>query len=637
MKMFDDFKQRLKNVYVNNLYWIKVFSVITSKNVASRSSTVASENVANSTSTMTSKDVVSSTLSATNNRATQTSHSLISQLFRDDTIKTTTSLINQSLRDIRFRLRDDFIYYVSDDNDSKNRLCISASIKKKVFRIAHNLNSYEDFYRIYDRFVNLMFVKHLTKRFRVYIEHCLKCQFHQTKRHSLYELLQSINTLTIFFHTVIIDFILALLLIDEYDCVMTVTCKFIKKFMTIFDKSIWDTKNWVNVFIIALMTRDWGISRNIIGDRDRKFVSFFWRIIFFRFNVALLIFIAYYLQIDEQSKKTNQTLEIAFRFWLSDSENINWFETFSYFTTANNNVVNATIDFALNELLYEFHVNDTLTMLENLSAKNYSRFRQIKREFAEKAMTFVNIMRKLRYDAKHIDFELIVGGYVYLCFYNDYTISDLINRKLNQQRVGFFKILKKIGTLIYRLELSFVMKIYSIIFITQLKSSSALNADSYRRSRSNQKNSPLMQVKNDSEPKNPVKFYEVESLLDKRILFIDRVTYLIKWKDYGFQNNVWYFFYALKNSMNLVQKYDVEHEQSATNSRRRRSAVKNRDRSTCRQITASAISVSSSLSSSFSMSSSLFVDVEFTRRSTRLLLKFATTISENRRLENESS
>ena len=74
-------------------------------------------------------------------------------------------------------------------------------------------------------------------------------------------------------------------------------------------------------------------------------------------------------------------------------------------------------------------------------------------------------MKKLKYDVKHINFKLIVDDYVYLYFYNNYIISNFINRKLNQQRTSFFKILKKIDILIYCFKLLFVIKIHLIIFI----------------------------------------------------------------------------------------------------------------------------------------------------------------------------
>ena len=200
----------------------------------------------------------------------------------------------------------------------------------------------------------------------------------------------------------------------------------------------------------------------------------------------------------------------------------------SYLTTVNNNVINAIIDLTSNELAYEFRVNDTFAMLENLSTKNYSRFRQVKRKSIEKVITFVNVMKKLRYDIKHIELKLAVKKYAYLCFYNDYIIFDLINRKLNQQRIKFFEISKKIETLTYRFKLSSIMQIHSMIFIIQLKSTSALDIDLYRRSRFDVDNSSSMQLKNDSDSKNSTKLYEIKRLLNRRIIFIDRISYLMK-------------------------------------------------------------------------------------------------------------
>ena len=165
-------------------------------------------------------------------------------------------------------------------------------------------------------------------------------------------------------------------------------------------------------------------------------------------------------------------------------------------------------------------------MFENLSTKNYNRFRQIKRKFAKKTMIFVNVIKKLRYNTFYINIQLIVDEYAYICFYNKYIISNFINKKLYQQRVNFFKILKKIETLVYRLELFLIIFIYLIIFITQLKLTSLLNVDFYRRSRSN--NLSLIQLKNNNKSKNFVKFYEIKRLLNKRITFTKRINYLIK-------------------------------------------------------------------------------------------------------------
>ena len=167
-------------------------------------------------------------------------------------------------------------------------------------------------------------------------------------------------------------------------------------------------------------------------------------------------------------------------------------------------------------------------MFENLSTKNYFRFRQIKRKSIEKIMIFVNVIKKLRYDVKHIELKLVVKKYVYLYFYNDYIISSLTNRKLNQQRIKSFEILKKIEIFAYRFKLLSIMQIHSMIFIIQLKSMSTFDIDLYRRLRFDIDNSSSIQLKNDNDSKNSIKFYKIKKLLNRRIIFIDRISYLMK-------------------------------------------------------------------------------------------------------------
>ena len=101
IKIFNEFKQRFKNVYVNNFYWIKILNVIISKNVVNRSSSIVistssiviSKNVVDRTSRIvTLKNIVNNTSLVENNRTTKTSNQFVNKLFRD----------------IRFRLRNNF-------------------------------------------------------------------------------------------------------------------------------------------------------------------------------------------------------------------------------------------------------------------------------------------------------------------------------------------------------------------------------------------------------------------------------------------------------------------------------------------------------------------------------------------------
>ena len=129
-------------------------------------------------------------------------------------------------------------------NEKKNRFCISIFMKQKIFRIVHDLSNHNNFHRIYDRLINFVYIRRFIKRLITYIEHCSKCQFNQIKRHFSYESFQSIITSTISFHIIIIDFIFEFSIMnDDFDCVMTITNKFIKRIMILFDKFTYTTKN----------------------------------------------------------------------------------------------------------------------------------------------------------------------------------------------------------------------------------------------------------------------------------------------------------------------------------------------------------------------------------------------------------
>ena len=123
----------------------------------------------------------------------------------------------------------------------------------------------------------------------------------------------------------------------------------------------------------------------------------------------------------------------------------------SFIQIENNNVVHVTTEYVSNEFVYEFKVNDTLSMLTNLSFENYSQLRQIKRKNVEIAMTFVNVLSKVRYDAMHKTLKFKIDDKMYLRLHHNYIILDLSNHKLSKQRVEFFSIIEKIDNLAFRL------------------------------------------------------------------------------------------------------------------------------------------------------------------------------------------
>ena len=377
----------------------------------------------------------------------------------------------------------------------------------------------------------------------------------------------------IFFHIIVMNFIVKLSFSRDMNVLFIITCKFSKKILLIFDHDTWNAIQWTNVIIVAFMKHDWNISHAIVSNRNNKFMSDFWQTVFNKLKTIIFTFTTYHSQTNDQSKRINQIIEIALRFHVIAHSNEKWIDVLFFLQTKSNNVVHVIIEYAFNEFVYDFKINDTLNLLADLFSKNYSQLRQLKRENAEIAMIFVNAFNKIRYDEIHKTLEFNIDDKMYLRLHQNYIIFDLINHKLSKQRVKFFFIIEKINNLVFRLQLFSIIKIHSIIFIAQLESVTK-DIDFYERI----SREIVFVEKNDSN--STIFFYEIERLIDKRITR-EHFHYLIKWKNSKSKNNVWYSLHVLNRISKLVEKYEIKMI-NAKSTTRRQSTIKTRETSKSR-------------------------------------------------------
>ena len=127
------------------------------------------------------------------------------------------------------------------------------------------------FYRAYDIIIVSVYMRNLSRRFRMYITYCPQCQLLQTTRYALFGALYSIVRLSILFYIVTVDFIPALLKTKNgKNCILTITCKFFKKIELIPGKDTYIVVEWAKAFFAA--TTNWSIPSIFIEDRDAKWM-----------------------------------------------------------------------------------------------------------------------------------------------------------------------------------------------------------------------------------------------------------------------------------------------------------------------------------------------------------------------------
>ena len=446
--------------------------------------------------------------------------------------------------DLKFFLDDGLIWH---RDDARMRLCIPDSLVKDVLTIEHTHQSHHGTERTFHRANSTWYIKRLSKHVESFIKHCPECIKFNTKRHKPYGNLQPIDSPAVPFHTISIDFILALPVSREgFDAVLTVTEKFSKRITLIPGKSTWTAKDWANALIERLWIADWGTPKVILSDRDRKFLSAFWKEIFDRLGVALIYSTAYHPQTDGASERTNQTVEIALRYYLAalldESE---WPHCLPNIQSSFNNSVTAT-GRTPNEICYNFTPNFTVNPSNVMPDISFP----VARIEVKDAIDLANMKSKQAYDRKHAPMFFQVGDYVNLRLHKGYKIPSVANVKLGQQYVGSFRVIERVGRLAYRLELPAHWKVHDVISIGHLEPGHAPGTDPYNR----------------PEPSDPPPIdaeqnrYEVEKILDKMVFARGKgkcTKYLIRWSGYGEKDDTWENVKNL-NCDELIQEYESQ-------------------------------------------------------------------------------
>ena len=283
---------------------------------------------------------------------------------------------------------------------------------------------------------------------------------------------------------------------------------------------------------------------------------------------------AYHFQTDGQSERTNQMIEIAFRFYLATMENsVEWSRVLVRLQRHFNNSHSVITHKTLNETFYGFISLQFLDMLRQpvtsgligdleepfaagsrkpFAGASFSAATRVRSEVAD-VIAFAQMVSKYYYDRKHQLLFMKTGDYALIKLHHGYNISaiEVLGKKLSQQYIGSFKVLEKVGNLAYRLKLPDHWRIHSVLFIAQLESVPSPMDDFFNRSRPDQPDSVF--VEGDT---NRVKSWEIERFINKRQIKRRGDEYLVRWKGWGSQYDEWRNLSELDDVQDLVQNYE---------------------------------------------------------------------------------
>ncbi len=312
-----------------------------------------------------------------------------------------------------------------------------------------------------------------------YIWNCYVCQCSKISRNKSNDLLQSLFISEQRWQNIVMNFIINLSDLYDYNAFLTVICKLLKERHYI--SYITDDED-ITVEKTAEMLLQWvywthDLSSFIVFDRDSQFIFILWKFLCKRLSISLRLFIIYHSQINDQSERVNQNVERYLRFFCSYMQN-DWFKWLLMIKFVDNNILSSVIFlifFFMNKSFHS-HISFDSDIIEYESIRERLQIAQVEDIFdhmnktlifAREALikTWEQMMNQTNKHRKKINYK--IESKMFLNERNIITVRFF--KKLNDKMLNSFQITESVDSF-YKFKLLETMRIHDVFYSELLRS-----------------------------------------------------------------------------------------------------------------------------------------------------------------------
>jgi Reverse transcriptase (RNA-dependent DNA polymerase)/RNase H-like domain found in reverse transcriptase/Integrase zinc binding domain/Chromo (CHRromatin Organisation MOdifier) domain/Retrotransposon gag protein len=244
-------------------------------------------------------------------------------------------------------IQDNGLIYLHD-----GRLCIpnSKSTRELLLHQHHDNENHFGIGKSYQALSTRYFWPGLSKDVRKYTASCSQCLRNKSSNQVPAGLLHPLPVPHERFSDIAMDFVGPFPRSDGYDMILVTTDR-LTNYVRIEPTHSTATAPDIASLVYNTWCRQFGLPQRIVSDRDKLFMSQFWKALHKLLGIEIQASTSYHPQTDGSSERSNKTVIQALRNYVNRRQT-DWTKHLVHVETAMNNSVNATTELAPTELLY---------------------------------------------------------------------------------------------------------------------------------------------------------------------------------------------------------------------------------------------------------------------------------------------
>jgi hypothetical protein len=432
----------------------------------------------------------------------------------------------------------------------KGLVYVPSQMRRPLVQEQHSLpaHGHQGVTRTFERITRHYYFPGMRKQVETVVRECDICSKSKSNRHLPYGQLKSTPVPKGAWKSIALDFIVKLPLSRDpltgifYDSILVITERLTKygEFVPYLESSSAEALAYT---FIRIVFANHGLPEEIISDRDKLFTSKFWKSLMALMGTNHKLSTAFHPQTDGQTERLNQTLEQYLRSYVNHQQD-NWVQILPMAQFAYNSAMTEATkvspffaNYGYQPEAYrqprpdEARAEQAIIVVEQLKSFHEQLATDIQ-FLNERSAAYANKKRSMEPAFKE-------GDKVYLL--RKHIKTKRPSTKLDFKKLGPFKILNKVSSVNYRLQLPKDSRLHPVFHVSLLEPARG--------------NTPIA-TDTELQPENEIREYEVEAILDRRLVG-RREEFLIKWEGYEPTDNSWEP--ARNISRGLLEEYRRRH------------------------------------------------------------------------------